>query len=239
MTGRVAVVTGAASGIGLGIARQLASDGHAVALLDLDGDAAGKAAADLSAQGCSVVGHRRGRCRSRRPRTRILRRARGAGAGHHRRHQRGYRGVRLGARRHAGEVGSSPGRESHGHVHLHPARRTRHAGGRLGTDRHHLIVQRPIRGTQHDALRGIEGRRHRTDEGTRSRVGLPRHHRQYHSADDRRHPDGSKGRGRRGRPERRHHGEDGSPRPGGYAARTSPPRAPSCAPRTRATSPAR
>ena len=57
MTGRVAVVTGAASGIGLGIARQLASDGHAVALLDLDGDAAQSAAADLSAQGCSVVAH--------------------------------------------------------------------------------------------------------------------------------------------------------------------------------------
>jgi len=55
MTGRVAVVTGAASGIGLGIARQLATDGHAVALLDLDGDAAQKAAADLSAQGCNVV----------------------------------------------------------------------------------------------------------------------------------------------------------------------------------------
>jgi 2-hydroxycyclohexanecarboxyl-CoA dehydrogenase len=57
MTGRVAVVTGAASGIGLGIARQLASDGHAVALLDLDGSAAQKAAADLSARGCSVVAH--------------------------------------------------------------------------------------------------------------------------------------------------------------------------------------
>jgi NAD(P)-dependent dehydrogenase (short-subunit alcohol dehydrogenase family) len=57
MTGRVAVVTGAASGIGLGIARQLASDGHAVALLDLDGDAAQKAAADLSARGCSVVAY--------------------------------------------------------------------------------------------------------------------------------------------------------------------------------------
>jgi 2-hydroxycyclohexanecarboxyl-CoA dehydrogenase len=48
VSGRVAVVTGAASGIGLGIARQLAADGHAVALLDLDGHGVREAAADLS-----------------------------------------------------------------------------------------------------------------------------------------------------------------------------------------------
>lgn len=57
MSGRVAVVTGAGSGIGLGIGRHLAADGHAVALLDLDGDAARNAAADLSAQGCSAIGY--------------------------------------------------------------------------------------------------------------------------------------------------------------------------------------
>ena len=48
---RVAVVTGAGSGIGLGVARQLAVDGHAVALLDLDGDTTREAAADLVARG--------------------------------------------------------------------------------------------------------------------------------------------------------------------------------------------
>jgi len=44
---RVAVVTGAASGMGLAIARGLAGAGRAVALLDLDGDAAAAAADDL------------------------------------------------------------------------------------------------------------------------------------------------------------------------------------------------
>ena len=56
MSRRVAVVTGAASGIGLGVARQLAADGHAVALLDRQGDAAEAAAAELRKQGHSAVG---------------------------------------------------------------------------------------------------------------------------------------------------------------------------------------
>ncbi len=55
MSGRVAVVTGAASGIGLGVARRLAADGHAVALLDRDGDGVEKAAADLAGDG--YAGH--------------------------------------------------------------------------------------------------------------------------------------------------------------------------------------
>lgn len=57
MSPRVAVVTGAASGIGLGIARQLAADGHAVALLDLDGQRVKDAAAELSAQGAKAAGY--------------------------------------------------------------------------------------------------------------------------------------------------------------------------------------
>jgi 2-hydroxycyclohexanecarboxyl-CoA dehydrogenase len=57
MSGHVAVVTGAASGIGLGIARHLAADGHAVALLDADGDGVRTVADDLSGQGHRCVAH--------------------------------------------------------------------------------------------------------------------------------------------------------------------------------------
>ena len=54
---RVAVVTGAASGIGLGIAGHLAADGHVVALLDLDAHGAEEAAKELTAQGHTASGH--------------------------------------------------------------------------------------------------------------------------------------------------------------------------------------
>jgi NAD(P)-dependent dehydrogenase (short-subunit alcohol dehydrogenase family) len=57
MSQRVAVVTGAASGIGLGVARRLAADGHAVALLDFDGDGVRAAGAELSAQGHRTSAH--------------------------------------------------------------------------------------------------------------------------------------------------------------------------------------
>jgi 3-oxoacyl-[acyl-carrier protein] reductase len=47
LKGRVAIVTGAASGVGNGIARVLAHEGAAVAIADIDGDAAETAAAEL------------------------------------------------------------------------------------------------------------------------------------------------------------------------------------------------
>jgi 3-oxoacyl-[acyl-carrier protein] reductase len=52
----VAVVTGAARGIGLGIAQRLAQDGLTVALLDRDGPALEEAVAGLAAQGHQALG---------------------------------------------------------------------------------------------------------------------------------------------------------------------------------------
>jgi 2-hydroxycyclohexanecarboxyl-CoA dehydrogenase len=53
---RVAVVTGAAAGMGLAVAQRLAGVGHRVGLLDLDGDAVSRAADDLRATGAGALG---------------------------------------------------------------------------------------------------------------------------------------------------------------------------------------
>jgi 2-hydroxycyclohexanecarboxyl-CoA dehydrogenase len=53
--GRVAVVTGAASGMGLAIGRCLAKRGDRVALLDLQGDAVRRAAEDVRASGAKAI----------------------------------------------------------------------------------------------------------------------------------------------------------------------------------------
>ncbi len=53
---RIAVVTGGASGIGLGISQRLARDGAQLAILDLKGEEAVSAAAEIGAEGGTAVG---------------------------------------------------------------------------------------------------------------------------------------------------------------------------------------
>ncbi|MCT2399920.1 SDR family NAD(P)-dependent oxidoreductase [Novosphingobium mangrovi (ex Huang et al. 2023)] len=55
LDGRVAIVTGAAAGIGRVAARALAEAGAAVAMADRDGEALQQAAADLRASGASIL----------------------------------------------------------------------------------------------------------------------------------------------------------------------------------------
>ena len=54
--GRVGVVTGGASGIGLAVSERLAADGMAVAVFDRDGEAARDAAGNIAAVGGSALG---------------------------------------------------------------------------------------------------------------------------------------------------------------------------------------
>ncbi|MEV4318316.1 3-oxoacyl-ACP reductase FabG [Actinocrispum sp. NPDC049592] len=56
MTSKVAIVTGAARGIGAGVARRLAADGFAVALLDLDEAGVKEGAAAIVADGGKAIG---------------------------------------------------------------------------------------------------------------------------------------------------------------------------------------
>lgn len=53
---RVAVVTGGAAGVGEMVSRYLAGDGHRVAVLDIDADAAQNVAGELTVRGASVIG---------------------------------------------------------------------------------------------------------------------------------------------------------------------------------------
>ena len=55
LSGKVAIVTGGARGIGAGIARALAAEGARLALLDVDGEEAAKTAASLGNESAGIA----------------------------------------------------------------------------------------------------------------------------------------------------------------------------------------
>jgi NAD(P)-dependent dehydrogenase (short-subunit alcohol dehydrogenase family) len=57
LTGKVGVVTGAASGIGRAMAHRFGSEGMHVVLADIDGDSLDEAVHELTARGVEAVGH--------------------------------------------------------------------------------------------------------------------------------------------------------------------------------------
>ncbi|MEW2545963.1 3-oxoacyl-ACP reductase FabG [Streptomyces sp. NPDC047002] len=58
LEGRTAVITGAATGIGRGIAARFGREGARIVVADIDGAAAGRAAAELAAEGVPAAGVR-------------------------------------------------------------------------------------------------------------------------------------------------------------------------------------
>jgi hypothetical protein len=159
---RVAVVTGGASGIGLGVAHGFVADGHRVALVDSNAEAAETAAGELRRGGATAI-------------------AVAADVADRAAVQGGFDRIRS-------ELGpveilvTSAGIESftpvlditadgmgqdhrdqpHRHLHLRAGRPARHARRRLGPHRDDLILRAPSpERSEHGALCGVEGRRHR------------------------------------------------------------------------------
>ncbi len=186
---RVGIVTGAASGIGLGIAERLARDGIKVALFDLN---ARRRAIRGRADPRRGTPGDRGRGRRRRPGRGRARRRRGAGelgAGHRPREQRRQGGLPAVPRHHSRGVRAvapdQPGR----HLPLLPGGPPRHDRGRLGTDREHLVVEHSQRSAADGPLRRVQVGDDRTDQVPRARVRAFGHHGQHHPAGLHRHAD--------------------------------------------------
>ena len=152
---RVAVITGGASGIGLGAARSLAADGHRVALLDNNAALAASAAEELCAGGAEAIAVE----------VDVADRASVDRAFDRVRSELGPVEILITS---AGIEAFTP------LLDISPELWDRIIAVNLtGTfscvqaaaHRHHLLVERPVRRAQHGPLRRVEGRRHRSHQG--------------------------------------------------------------------------
>ena len=206
-SGKVALVTGASSGIGAAVARRLRDEGARVASLDLHREGAGRRALARRATSRAQPTSRRGRGRAARARPhrrpRVLCRRPGSVARDRRRDGRG--------------VASRDGRSTPTASSSQPRRHPGHGRARVRAHRQRR-VHRGQGGKPHGRrLLGVEGRGDRDDEGDRQgprayrrdrqlrRAGRDRdadprrHQRGAHRLHGRAHPDGAHGRARGGR----------------------------------------
>ena len=191
--GRVAVVTGAARGIGFGTATRFAEEGASVAIIDLDEAAAAEAAGE-------AAGRRRregDRHRLRRQRRRVRRRRRGPGRRGARRHphprqQRRHHPRQPALQDDRGRLGPGHGRAPQGRVPDDPGRAEALRRAEVRQDPQPLERLRARQPRPGQLLRGQDGRpglhphaRHRArpvrHQRQRDRARLHRHR------DDRRH----------------------------------------------------
>ena len=153
--GRTALVTGAAQGIGRGVAERLASEGARLVLLDIEPEALERTVRELRAKDEPGRGRQRRRRRaSRRPaRGRARRRAlrRPGRPGGHRRHHRVLVRARAGRR----VLAAHPRRQPH-RIHRHPGGRPGHGGARRRRDRADGVDERVLPGGAHRALLDLQ-----------------------------------------------------------------------------------
>ena len=184
LEGRVAIVTGAGTGLGRGIAEELAQAGAAIAVAEIDAASGERAAEELATLGVEARAYSDGRVEARRGRRDLRRRASGtsatstsssttpasAGSG---------RTPRTSPTR-TGTTRSRSCRPASSTACAPPAGSCSTQGS--GLDRQHLVDPRLLAQPGSDDLLRAEGRRDHDDPGRRGRVGAARRSRERHRA---------------------------------------------------------
>ncbi len=192
-TGQVALVTGAAKGMGLATARMFAESRASVVLADLDGALAGTGGRAHHGRGRqggrpALRRGRRGAGRSRGGSCRCAVRPAGHGL-----QQRRHPGPAQRRRRRADRALRADGRRQPARgLGVHEARAARHAAAGLGRDRQLLVARRPGRPAGTRRLPRHQARRGRHDPERRRRVCPARHPHQRRLPGDDRHTHGGR-----------------------------------------------